>query len=120
MAKIIGSDQVIKRAYEALDQFGWSEPELIAYEQEIKRIWDNQAVFDAAVENAVANAAKKGMEKGVQQGIEKGMQQGIEKGKAEGIEQGKIIIARNMKSKGIGLDVIAEVTGLSVEDIEKL
>ena len=48
------------------------------------------------------------------------IEQGIQQGKAEGLEQGKIIIARNMKSKGIGLDVIAEVTGLSVEDIEKL
>ena len=34
LEKIIGSDLVIERAYEALDQFSWDEKELIAYEQE--------------------------------------------------------------------------------------
>lgn len=33
LAKIIGSDLVIQRAYEALDQFGWTEAELQSYEE---------------------------------------------------------------------------------------
>ena len=44
--KIIDSDLVIQRAYEALNRFNWSEEELRTYEQEIKRIMDNQAVED--------------------------------------------------------------------------
>ncbi|SPP26295.1 transposase [Orientia tsutsugamushi] len=50
--KIIGEDLIIKRAYEALDQFNWSEDELITYEQELKRIWDNKAVEDYKLERA--------------------------------------------------------------------
>lgn len=50
LQRIIASDQVMKLAYGALDQFGWSEQELIAYEQETKRIWDSQAILNAAVE----------------------------------------------------------------------
>jgi septal ring factor EnvC (AmiA/AmiB activator) len=43
MVKITGSDEVIERAYEELNQFNWSENELFIYEQEIKRIMDNAA-----------------------------------------------------------------------------
>jgi len=41
---------------------------------------------------------------------------GIEKGKTEGITE----VAKNMKSKGSDVAFISEVTGLSVEEIEKL
>lgn len=45
LEKIIGSDLIIKKAYEKLNRFNWSEKEFIAYEQEIKRIRDEQAVL---------------------------------------------------------------------------
>ena len=45
-------------------------------------------------------------------------------GKAEGLAEGeakeKLNIARNMKAKGANVAFIAECTGLSVEEIEKL
>ncbi|MFP3022187.1 MAG: PD-(D/E)XK nuclease family transposase, partial [Wolbachia sp.] len=34
LERIIGSDLIIKRAYEELNRFNWSEKEFIAYEQE--------------------------------------------------------------------------------------
>lgn len=46
LQRLIGSDLVIQQAYEALNQFNWNEQELIAYEQEIKRIRDNRAASD--------------------------------------------------------------------------
>ena len=46
LQRFIGSDLVIQQAYEALNQFNWNEQELIAYEQEIKRIRDNRAASD--------------------------------------------------------------------------
>ena len=45
---------------------------------------------------------------------------GHEKGIKKGIEQGKQDTARNLKRKGIPLEIIAECTGLSLEDIERL
>ena len=50
LQKIIGSDIVIERAYEALNQFNWNETELIAYEQEIKRIMDNRSTEDYLID----------------------------------------------------------------------
>ena len=40
--------------------------------------------------------------------------------KDEGIEEAKTEIAKKMKNKGIDLDIIIEMTGLTKEEIEKL
>lgn len=41
--KIVGSDVIIKRAYEEMNKLSWSEEELLAYEQEKKRLMDEIA-----------------------------------------------------------------------------
>ena len=63
LKRIIGSDLVIEHAYEALNQFNWNETELIAYEQEIKRIMDNRAADDYMIETAEARGVEKDIEK---------------------------------------------------------
>ncbi len=45
---------------------------------------------------------------------------GLEKGRSEGVAAEKREIAKNMKSKNIPNADIAEITGLSAEEIEKL
>ena len=49
-------------------------------------------------------------------GYDKGLKDGIE----QGFEQGKIQIAKNLIAQNIDLEIIANVTGLSVEQIKKL
>ena len=100
LKKLIGSDLVINQAYEALNQFNWTEQELIAYEQELKRIRDNRAAEDYLIE------------KGKTEGIELG----IEKGKAER----DIEIAKNMLSKNYPISDISAMTGLSIYEINRL
>jgi predicted transposase/invertase (TIGR01784 family) len=82
LEKIIGSDVIIKKTYEELNRFNWSEKEFIAYEQEIKRIRDEKAVLAQKLDDAT--------EKGRQEGI----QIGHEKGRAEGEQQAKIAVAK--------------------------
>lgn len=100
LQRLIGSDLVIQQAYEALNQFNWNEQELIAYEQEIKRIRDNRAASDYQYDK------------------------GKDAGKAEGIEQGKsqrnLEIAKNLLSQNINLQTISSATGLSIDEIKKL
>ncbi|WP_339045471.1 Rpn family recombination-promoting nuclease/putative transposase [Candidatus Mesenet endosymbiont of Agriotes lineatus] len=43
--KIVGSDLIIKRAYEEMNKFNWSEQELSAYEQGKKRLRDEIAAL---------------------------------------------------------------------------
>ncbi|KDB19749.1 Rpn family recombination-promoting nuclease/putative transposase [Wolbachia endosymbiont of Glossina morsitans morsitans] len=52
LEKVIGSDVIIKKAYEELNRFNWSEKEFIAYEREIKRIRDERAVLEQKLDDA--------------------------------------------------------------------
>ncbi len=63
---------------------------------------------------------KDGMEKGMKQGIEKGMKQGMEKGMEKGAKVASISIARNFKNAGLDINLIAQNTGLTVDEIEEL
>ncbi|MFT5084931.1 MAG: hypothetical protein ACI9Y1_002988 [Lentisphaeria bacterium] len=47
-------------------------------------------------------------------------QQGIEKGIERGIEKASLGVAKNMLKEGIAVEVVARVTGLSLERIEQL
>jgi len=49
-----------------------------------------------------------------------GRAEGIEKGIEEGLEKGMKKAAIEMKKNGIDLALIANITGLTVEEIEKL
>ncbi|MFP3021109.1 Rpn family recombination-promoting nuclease/putative transposase [Wolbachia endosymbiont (group A) of Pogonocherus hispidulus] len=100
LERIIGSDLIIKRAYEELNRFNWSEKEFIAYEQEIKRIRDEQAVLAQKLDDAK----------------QEGILIGHEKGKIEG----KIEVAKNSLKAGVSIDVIAQITGLSNSEISQL
>ena len=67
-------------------------------------------------------------EEGLKEGIEKGIKKGIKKGKLEGIKEGiekgklaeQISMAKTMKSKNMDINLISEITGLSIEEIRKL
>ena len=58
--------------------------------------------------------------KSLKEGIEAGKAQGLQEGKTQGLQQSKIEIAKKMLSKGMPLDLIVEMTGLSEEEIKKL
>ena len=57
---------------------------------------------------------------GERKGREEGERKGREEGRVEGEKQKGIDIARKMKVKGMSLEDIAEMTGLSVRDIENI
>lgn len=48
--KLIGSDLVMKRTFEELDKFSWSDEELRTYDAAKKRYLDNKAALAAAAE----------------------------------------------------------------------
>lgn len=96
LKQLIGSDLVIQQAYDALNQYNWSEKELIAYEQEIKRIRDNKAVLEYQLDKAE------------------------EKGKAAGIAAGIEQTAIKMLEQNLDINLIESITGLSRDTIFKL
>jgi predicted transposase/invertase (TIGR01784 family) len=72
------------------------------------------------VPTMLATTVKKWKEELLQQGLQEGLQQGRNEGRTEGRYEGIRVTARNLKKKGMPLAEIAEVTGLSIEEIEKL
>ena len=60
------------------------------------------------------------MDRNYEQGLEKGIEQGLEQGRTEGELEAARRLARNFKNAGISAEIIAENTGLSLEEIEKL
>lgn len=104
LEKIIGSDEVIERAYDALNQFNWTEIELNTYEKEQKRIMDNRAAEAYLVD------------KGREQGLVEGKKSGLAEGEVQGIKKTAI----NMLKQKLDVKLIIEVTGLGEEDILKL
>ena len=76
------------------------------------------AEYDYETDIAVQRAEER--EIAFAEGIERGIEQGIEQGFSEGSYQTKRETAVAFKRLGIDIAKIAEGTGLSVEEIEKL
>ena len=51
---------------------------------------------------------------------EEGFEEGIKEGKLEGEKNKTISMAKTMKLKNMDINLISEITGLSIEEIEKL
>ena len=49
-----------------------------------------------------------------------GVEEGIKEGKREGIKEGKLEIAKVLITRGLTIDSIADITGLTIEEIEQL
>ena len=57
---------------------------------------------------------------GKQEGIKQGIEQGINQGTRQGIEENQKNIVKKMKEKNYSIEDIKEITGLSIEEIEKI
>ena len=104
------------KALSIVEKSAMTEGQLYAYERFWMSVVDERILREAAIKKGLAEGMEKGMEKGLAEGMEKGM----EKGLAEGMEKMSISIAKKMKQKGMSSDLIAEMTGLSLDTIGTL
>ena len=63
---------------------------------------------------------KKGLKKGLEKGRKQGMKKGLKQGIAEGSHAAKLETARNFLQMGLSKEQVAQGTGLSFEEIQKL
>ncbi|MCA7011011.1 Rpn family recombination-promoting nuclease/putative transposase [Wolbachia endosymbiont of Tribolium confusum] len=108
LRKIAEKSPIIKLAYDELDKFHWNEKDLVAYEERVMDLQKEAAILEQKLDDAT--------QKGRKEGRQEGIQIGHEKGKIEG----KIEVAKNSLKAGVSIDVIAEITGLSVDEIKQL
>ena len=117
-----------KSVFEKLEQIvdiaSLSKEDRMKYDESIKVYRDHLAVLDFAkqegLELGMRQGRAEGMAKGIAEGIEQGMAKGIEQGKNEGEMNERLKNARRMKTKGYPIDDIADITGLSAEEINSL
>ena len=69
------------------------------------------------IQNSLLSEAK---EEGISQGIEQGYTSGINDGISKGENKKSIEIAKNMLNKNMSIEDISDITGLSIEEINKL
>ncbi|WP_455630585.1 Rpn family recombination-promoting nuclease/putative transposase, partial [Parabacteroides sp.] len=98
----------ISKALTILEESAFSDEELARYEG----FWDM-----VSVEKTLYNSGwRKGVAEGKAEGLAEGKAEGLAEGKAEAILQ----TAANLKRLNIPIEVIAQSTGLSVEEIKNM
>ena len=90
----------IKKAVTVLEESAFTPEQLLGYE----KFWDI-----ISVEKTLMSSSER-----------KGREEGRKEGKEEGRKEEKLLIASNAKKQGLSIKIISELTGLSIEEIEKL
>lgn len=96
LAQIIGSDSVIRRAFEELNRYSWTKEELNTYEQEEKRELDALAIREQLLADGRAE------------------------GKVEGRAAEKYELAKNFLKNGADIDLVINSTGLTRKEVEEI
>lgn len=110
----------IKKAVTVLEKSAFTPEQLEGYD----KFWDiisvERILMNGAERKGMEKGMKKGLEKGMEQGLKKGLEKGLEKGKEEGKIEEKRLIASTAKKQGLSSEMISSLTGLSIEEINKL
>ena len=118
------ADEGLLRLIEKAKVSALSEEEYDQYEASMKYLEDEidmeQHGYERGMEEGLKKGTEQGIKQGMEQGMKQGMKQGMEQGKLEGEKAANLRNAKRMRQKGLDVDDIAEITGLSVEEIGKL
>lgn len=93
-----------------------SKDELKAYYRHL----DNIVILRDNIHTERAEGRAEGLEEGRAEGLEEGRAEGLEEGRAKGVEEARKQSAVRMKAKGFSAEDIADITGLSLEEIADL
>jgi len=108
------------RLFEIARISNFSAEELSEYEASRMNMLDYNASMKFARKEGVAIGEARGVAIGTALGRDEGIAIGEARGEARGMEKGVLRTARQMKAKGLNVALIAEVTGLLEEEIERL
>lgn len=89
------------------------------YDESLKRKWDAEAVR-LSQKQEIETARQEAKKVGRVEGRKEGRKEGREEGREEGVISTARQHAQDMKRKGMALSLIAEITKLSLEEIETL
>ena len=79
---------------------------------------DQKLKFESEMINELDRSYQMRQER--KEGREEGLEEGMEKGREEGAREKSVSVAKKLIGKGISIDVIAECTGLSIDEINQI
>lgn len=114
----------VEKAVKTLREAAFSDAEIRGYE----KFWDAVSVEKTIRRGSEEKGHQEGFAKGLEEGIEEGLKEGLKKGIKEGIKEGMVkgiekalfITACKMKADNLSAEIIAQYTGLSIDEIETL
>ena len=86
--------------------------EIAKFDRDTKLIYEKDMITERDYDNIIYTAKVEGRTEG--------KAEGLAEGEAKGRAEGKTDVARAMKAKGLETSLISELTGLSVEEIQRL
>ena len=102
-------ERIFKKFFDVAEVANLSKDEYAKYWESEKNYYD--------IDGAFRTASNKGFERGMAKGRAEGRAEGLAEGRAEGIDENRRENARRMKAKGFAVADIADITGLSPEEI---
>ena len=97
------------------------EAEEVSFEGGVGEAYDKEwALRDQGYRDGLSQGKAEGFSQGKAEGREEGKAEGISEGISEGKIENKKEIAKNMLSKAMEVELISEITGLSIEEIKNL
>ena len=113
-----------KAVFEKLEQIvdiaAMSKEDRMKYDESIKVYRDQLAMMEYERQKGKAEGFAEGKAEGEAIGFAKGKAEGKAEGREEGKEAERLRNARGMKAVGIAPDLIAQITGLPLETVERL
>ena len=88
------------------------EVDYLSREKDAILFYDSDELYRLARLDAI----KEGKEEGIKEGLEEGRQEGIKEGKRENSRN----IAKKMLSHNLSIDIISEITGLEIDEINNI
>jgi predicted transposase/invertase (TIGR01784 family) len=106
------NEPIFQKGFEIAELAHLTPRQYDIYQKSLMEYSEVKNVSDTAFEEG----EKKGMEKGIEQGIQQGIQQGMEKGELSKALQ----IAQGMLVEKLPMELIAKLTGLTLDEVESL
>ena len=113
-------EKVFLRLFEQAEIASLNFTDRQGYEQSLKIYRDWYSVMQTQEKESFAKGKKEGLAEGIKKGKEEGREEGRVEGREEGRNEVRLKLAKSLKDMGMPYDSIANLTDLSVEDIEKL
>lgn len=105
-------ERIFTKLFEAAEIARFDKQSRLAYDESLKNYRDWYSIEKTA--------ELRGEKRGRDEGRKEGLKKGLEKGRAEGEAKARYDLARRMKEAGLPLEQIAELSGLTPEEIGTL